>query len=141
MEDLNLPYNDRYQKNIEDKIIKNFQNFKSKIDLKKIDMYSKLFKKYIITKTTNKKLQKFPLVLYTIKNNKIIINKKFTEIIDKKDERVCSMFNLFEKTIEWALKKKLKIPDINIYFWIMDNMPYLSNDLDDFPLWVFSKTY
>jgi len=139
---MELPYKDKYQKRLEKQITDNYNFFKNKkINLDAIDSYNKKWKVYI-TEEKFKKIpdkKNFPLCLYTIKKGRVRINSKYNEILDKKDSRVYSTLNLFKKTIKWANENNLMVPDCDIYFWIMDKMPHLSNDLDNFPLWVYSK--
>ena len=136
---MKLPITDSYQRKLEDKIIKNFQKFENKkINLNSVNIYMNKFTENVIQYGDSKK-NKFPLCLYSIRKENVVINKKYKESVEKGDERVLNILNLFKKTIHWAKKNKLRVPDCDVYFWIMDKMPYLSNDLDDFPLWVFSK--
>jgi len=139
---MNLPYQDNYQRRLEKQIIDNYNLFKNKrINLDSLKRYNKKWNDYIDAEkfkhVPDKK--KFPLCLYNIRKGEVNINYKYKQILDKKDSRVYSTLNLFKKTIKWAKENNLLIPECDIYFWIMDKMPHLSNDLDDFPLWVYSK--
>lgn len=135
-----LPIRDSYQKKLEKNIYKNYDYFlDKKVNINNLYKYKKKYEEFIKTKTIDERLKNFPLTLYEIKNDKVNISKKFNSIIDKKDLRYKSFLIMFNNTINWAKKNNLRIPKVNIYFWINDNMPYLSNHLDNFPLWVMSK--
>ena len=141
-----LPFKDSYQKNIQYRIISNFNSLKNKkIDTSVIESYRKKFKKKKLEKVirlnleNDHKMLKFPLGLYKIRNNDISISEDFKDIIIKQDNRLEIMLSLFKKTIKWALKNNLKVPNTDIYFWIKDEVPFLDNDFDNFPLWVFAK--
>ena len=116
-----------------------------KIDTKIIEPNIKNFKKRKLEKVVKFNLEKnhkcldYPLALYKIRNNNITISKDYYDIINKKDNRLEIMLNLFKKTIKWALKNNLNVPNIDIYFWIKDQVPYPDNNFNNFPLWVFAK--
>lgn len=132
-----LPHNDDFQKNLEQKMIKNVKNYISiRPDINDIHQYYVEYrtKKASIPIPDDKKV--CPLIVYIIAPEKCTVDENYTELFEKKDDRVKIMLDAFNETILWAKKQNLRVPHTRIYFWVNDAIPWLKSN---FPLFVFSK--
>jgi len=88
----------------------------------------------------------FPLIKYIIKDTNLdveyeINNEKFdkTYMSTLQDKRVEQIYELINKSIEYAILNKLYVPDTTLHVWISDRIPWY-NDIDKkFPIFLFAK--
>lgn len=100
------------------------------VDLRVLD---KLKESYYSSRTTEKTLYPYPLVLFIIKNSMLHIEAQLN------DDRVLHIYQLIKKALNWAVKKNKQIPNTTLYFWISDRIPWYDNIDEKFPIYVFAK--
>jgi len=121
---------DEYQSHLEKDLIKSFESIKKRYD------------KNILTKILEKLNihNNLPLVRYDIIDSKVQIHK-----YDNYKYPNIGLVEITEqflmKTVEWAHKNNLLIPNVSIHVWIIDRFPWeLTNEqLESFPFFVFAK--
>lgn len=140
---LDLIYNDDYQKKLEKDLIKIYKNINYDknviIDIKNIFNLKRERHKKLVeeNKTNNKYIEKndiFPLYEYIIKDNKLYLNEEIY-----KDERSKDNYDLISNTLKWCIKNNLKIPNTKLYIWISDKFPWNSKNFENFPIWVYAR--
>ena len=112
-------------------------------NIKEID---KLKENYYKSRTDRNRNNKYPLIKYIIKNQKVSVNVDWNEknlekedIINEEDKRIEHIYNMITNTIDYALNKNKPIPDTELYIWLSDRVPWYNNIDKRFPIYVFSK--
>ena len=112
-------------------------------NIKEID---KLKENYYKSRTDRNRNNKYPLIKYIIKNQKVSVNVDWNEknlekedIINEEDKRIEHIYNMITNTIDYSLNKNKPIPDTELYIWLSDRVPWYNNIDKRFPIYVFSK--
>jgi hypothetical protein len=129
---------DSYQKKLESDLNSIFKHYETNFDKSVVESINNDFK--LLQQKNIQKNNKNPLVIYHIKNNKVIIDNNVRKIYKtEKDDRLEHNLKMLEKTIEYAQKNNLEVPDTSLYFWISDRFPYNVKNIDQFPIFLYSR--
>ena len=135
---------------IQELLNKNTNNIYNKFDRVELKVLDELYNYYNSDINDDKRKQKekrfYPLVKYIINNNTLDLevliggtkyNKDNFDIFI--DDRIEHFYNMIRRSIKYALKKGLEVPNTILYIWISDRYPWYSDYDNRFPIYVASK--
>ncbi len=126
--------NDTYQNNLEKDLNKIYNNLKNNLDISLLDKLKKENEIFLIDS-----MDKESLIEYYIFDNKVTVDKSHILKYQKyKDARLEQILSLIQKSINYAIKNNLKVPNTTLYIWISDRFPYIDN-IQNFPVYVFAR--
>ena len=140
-----MSYNDKYQKDLEkdlNRIYENYSNTSKTVNKSKSFDFSLLKK---LREDFNNMAQitkdsKYPLIRYRIKDGRVFVNSDILrKFMSLKDDRIVHNLELIKKTLLWCKDNNLEIPNTSLYIWISDRFPYHTQNLNKFPIFVYSR--
>lgn len=129
-------YTDKYQIEFTKDLNNIFDKLKNKIDKNVLNIIKTEHNK---SASCHERQFVYPLVEYVIKDNKVIVDET-TKLLfmQNKDERLSHNIKILEKTICWAQKHDLCVPNVSMYIWISDRFPWYIENIN-FPIFVYAR--